>query len=956
MGYPDPASRATELTTAADLRLTTGVARRLVARIEGLNYDFWQPSNRAASPLAGVNGWRTPLDCLDVDAEASSGLDLRKMAVDVSGLTLYLSNTYDANGNWTHATNNPDTSYLLAQQFAPARTPPQNRCYLRRNSETDAWVLPLPSSGYIHVDVDPSDRGFASSGVAYLNGEPFSYTSIDTTTNFAGQTIGRFKGVVRGLYPAVGASGVARAYPILSEGSSTFGTSITPYPDSLFGRLVVLYAATLQSDGTWSAFSDAEPLWSGYLDHQVNYDAAEGRFELACFSLVNGLEDRSAARELPTGLLRGINLSGTNTDQRTLRISVGAFSKEFTVDAAHYATPLELAQEVVSKAKLAFFPNSLSVYATDRGLEFSTYSSTTTELSGRFTHTGRALGLPDADTSTLSFVRNSPGAVVPWESYHPGEPGANGGNLYTGLDRVITKQGDTTTTQAFVSLSRVFAYDANGQQVEIEDSRAGVLAYTGSSGRQRILSLTADAMREIGWWAGHRVGEEPCEVKNCLFMTTTDVYGSEELTSLSDGPFSFLLRCLVSTGGTTGAHNGTYDTMAPEFSLGVPADLVDTQGFLDADAAIAGDALTGRWYQASIDTTSWLEILQRECMLFGYALAFTRGKLRLLRVVEDLYVETLDAGTNAEFLETSVVESDARSTITAWDVRAFQDASKGELSKRKIEISDAAARELSTRHEIKLEHPGIGRWESHPLGPFFASDTQLSSALVGHFSLGWSSMLRYALQKVQVSLAPEMAIRIGIGDAVRYQNENHPSPDGSGAMSVDRLGIVTNIAWSYAGENAWTGQATILLYSGASPLDAHPWAPGALVDNAGSEGWSGTPGFYLAVEQFAFGDSTIDSEDGEAFVAGDEILVIHTHTTDPTSPSVQGPFTVSGYDAANNRLYLSGSPSISLVSDSEYVVVPADYTDIGGAQRLRASHQASATTHALDGDNPDIYA
>ena len=947
------------MTVAADLQARTGTQRRLVLRIDGLNYDFWQDHDVAA-PSAGVDGWRTPLRCLEVEGEGGGELDVREMRASTSALEIKLRNVYDSSGNYTHLTNDPNTTYLLAQLFAPGRWTTGAETHLRKTG-TESYLTPGTTTITCNNNTD-----FPSSGTAYIGPIAFTYT------NTAGPSSGKytFTGVTLGVYPCIGTSaymGKSIRIDPDEEAGHTAGLAVTQYPRTLLGRRVALYVATLQASGSWSTFANSELLWCGHVDIAVGYDSGDGCWRLSCKSLLSSLEDSTIGGDMLTAGLLGINLGGpigldfsatidalTGVPPTLSQYATFAAS----LPAAWYGTHQDLAREVAAlfndSANWTGLTNQLVVsirYEENRYI-FGAYLSggggwrlkigPADGTGSGWLHPLAALGFPQY----VEIRASEPVAAefAPFEAYHPLNARCNGNTLYTSAaETPFTDQGDSS--QAYLLLTNTHDTAANTGVGRQAGSR--VVGYTASaySAPRRSFTLGTPAWDTgIRAYAGTRVAGDKCEVKQCFFH-------ADFITS--KGPFETLLYPLLSTGSQDGVYNGAYDEAPPQLAVGVQDDLVDTDSFLAADRVIATEPLGARPYSLLLQSEQpWLELLQRECKLFGYFLAWSRGKLTLKRGLApgvNEYVETLSESSNAQPIERPRIELLADHVVNSWQVKAHYDAAEDDFHDSSITINDRNSQEaLRQSSSVKVEHPG--------LLPPWEGIAWLAAGLQQLFDGGNASrpLLAQPMQRVEISLGPAYAIRIYAGDVVRYQSDNHPDPYGSGSMSVDALGLVTSVQWNW---HTWTASATLLLYAANDALSLTPWAPAATVVReaiAEGAGWNSS-GDYLTLEEHDFGDSGSDNEDGQAFLEDDEILIIWTHPTDPSSGSTQGPFTVDYYDDSTDRLYLKNSPSITLTAGREYVVVFADWGSATISQKARGMWQASTTTHKLSTDQALRY-
>jgi len=946
------------MTVSADLQLAFGVRRRLVLRIDGLNYDFWQPHDIAA-PTAGTDGWRAPLNVLEVDGDSSAGLDLAKQRVQLGTLEFKLRNIYSTASVKSPLTNDTNTSYLLAQLFAPGRWSTGAVAHLMRTA-AENYLTP----GTTSISCTCNDD-FPASGTAHIGRWAFSYTgktdaSPDPYT---------FDVCDIGVYPAFGTDSFATSIRIdpNEEIGHTAGSAITQYPQTMMGRRVGLYVVTLQADGTWPAFSAAELLWPGVIDIDASYVSSEGCFSFSASSMLSALDNErtggvsTVGRNLPAGEIYGFNLPAesiaiTIYEYEVLANAVqvvGADTISFPADVYPTRDAVVAALKAAVQASTpGGYQTLLSLSLVDGVYTASIYvgasGSYTVEIrpGSIFSHVLHCLGLPQF-IQLGAYVGDLKASQPPFESYTPLSVRDTGGYIYTTTRYAISSQGTGATARAYCLLTNAFRHaDRSGSGTEptawpVAHSAGSIFSINGTSALRLTLANHQPDYATSDAHAGTRIGGDLCEAKTiALFDDRFDSAG---------GPFEALLPFMLSTGEQDGSYNGAYDKAPPELGIGVQAALVDTASFIAADNAISGEPLAARErYIVTQSEIPWMDLIQRECLLFGFFLAFSRGMFRMRRALApdaNLSTETLTADSGAQLVERPDISQNMGTVVNSWQVRPWYDPAKDELDKRSITLNDSDSIEaLGATKSIKLEHPGL-------IPPARTNSASwITAALEQLFSQGAvRPMLGWPMQRVDVSLGSKYVTRIGIGEVVRYQNDNHPDPFGSGAMSVDALALVTDISWNY---RTWTARASLAIYARGDLLSVTPWAPAATINI--EAGWTGDPSYYLTLDAHTFGASATDSEDGSVFVEDDVIEVRWSHPTDPASGETLGPYTVDHYDASNNRLYLKSSPSITLTSGREYVITPAGWSSVVSSQKTGGLFQAGLT-YKIDTDEAQRY-
>lgn len=398
--------------------------------------------------------------------------------------------------------------------------------------------------------------------------------------------------------------------------------------------------------------------------------------------------------------------------------------------------------------------------------------------------------------------------------------------------------------------------------------------------------------------------------------------------------------------GTAGYNDDKYDNCPPEISLNIPSALLDIDSFKRADNAVraAFPSISERPLTILDGGDTFAEVLRRECSLFGYCVAFDRGKLRLKSVydpeLKDALV-TLDDSNHATYDAMPDVETSVDTVINQRTFVINHNPFNGE--KRTITVSDRESIEGlgGIVKSVKLDHPGV-----RPVGV-----GQVTPAMVAELTaltLQASHILRYPAQRIRRTLSPPLFNRVFVGDVVPVSaSYGHPDPMGSGDMSISTIGIVLDVKWNY---ESLTGDVDLLLYSRYDWLNATPWAPAALVDRTASNaGWTvGTKTLTLIAREF--GSSSADSHDGATFAEDQALMIIERDPADPTSPATIACTVDSAeYDTATRALVIKEdiSGSFDTTGATEYLITFADWGSATAAQKLLGTWHASPTTHLL---------
>jgi hypothetical protein len=445
------------------------------------------------------------------------------------------------------------------------------------------------------------------------------------------------------------------------------------------------------------------------------------------------------------------------------------------------------------------------------------------------------------------------------------------------------------------------------------------------------------------------MGDDPVLVQNVLVLRST--FGA---STTFRGPFELLLFPLLSTGDTD-YNDSTYDKLPFDCSVAIQDDLVDTQSFLDADNTVCckhPDAAWRREYIIGDDGgVSWSDLLARECKLFGYVLTQDAGVLTLKSIRDhalDKWLVTLSESDTATPDEMPRASMSRRGIINKWEVSTGYDYASQEYRSSVTLIDSDSVTALGSGGELTIEHPGLFRYMPSGFEPAIALRALFDE---------YRDLFRFPWYETTMTLQPMLIGTVFIGDVVRFQHNNFPDPLGTGSMTVDARAIVIDVAWTYGGEGAWTGTATLLVYSRYDGTDKYPWACAAMTNQgAGDNGWDATNHHFTLLEH-EFGDSGTDSEDGATFDEDDEIWVIEASPADPTSYLSWGPLVVDNYNTSTNELHVKNTPTLSgWQSDRYYVIVPADWANAPTDQRSRNTWQATTADLTLNSaDDPQRY-
>ncbi len=940
------------MSVTTDLATADGVHRRLFLRIDGYPYDLWQRGEEDPPDIAG--GWsRDPLVCLHPPGQFSAGLDITKMAVELDAIQFELEDIEESAG-----------VSRFGVLFAPAAwdsNPHARTKYGTAYNEyidADAAIIPMEDTSQ-----------FPASGTAYMGQETFTYTGKTAAPAAS------FTGCTRGLYPCVGTNW---AQTVLRPVAKTQGMSMAvgTVPFSWIGRRVALYITTWdRTTGTWNAEAQIERLWCGYLDDSIDQEGKTGIWKLSCANIMKLLDTKIPSSQ-PTVRLRGINLLGDEgrlVDITVYNPNTGAVTNSTTgfalAVAGYYDNIGNLYTEVNNRLNILWATLGWGLQmGAKRGLngQGEIWAVTagggdqdirvrpSTKMSSSTNHVLQALGFDGR--KELAWRINNGGAVTHktasyYVEYHPLHQKCNDGRLYctsdaaTAADELIDDQGDNNSTLAAAQIK-----DAELDPFQARTKGTYFPRYTaktaGPVSGSAYLTLYYPELSVISLdgYVGAKAGDKQVEIQQVLCPKW-----APDNTQIPRGPFELLVFSLLST-GTSGYNDATYDVMPAIFSVGMQVDLVDKQSFLDADAMLKSKDLAQRKAYIIPKGTSWLELLKRECQLFGYVLRWARGQLSvvpsILPAVDD-YDVTLDASNNLDPNEWPDTERSTDTVINRYQVKALYDSSTDKYGPA-ITINDHDSQEGQNKliKEITIEHPGIYQSDKTSL-----AKQLLEAELIGR-------PLRFPSTVVQRTLAPTLFNRVYVGDVVRFISERIMDPAGSGARSVDTYALVLNASWDLTERNAYVGQCTLMLLTQYSGYGS-PWAPAALVDKSmGDPGWDG--GMHAANDQLQlialqWGTGT-DFDDGAVFQATHEVYIIERAASDPAAPNIYGPFAcLNDYEVDGNEiLTLEGGAGAAIAAagwdgDKEHVVVFADYDEVVTAQKTLATFQAAPLSMWLGG-------
>ena len=977
------------MTVAADLQLQHAPRRRLFLRISGLQPALWEHVDETLTCIWGSFTWGAPeaiwgldtggLRCLRApEQEWSQGLNLGTMEVAPSSMMIELDDIEDP--------ADPGKSYF-GKLFAPARYLSGARTVIDSSTIiadvlADATSIPVQNTS-----------AFPAAGEAHIGQECFSYASK------SGGGSPSLDGCVRGLYPAVDVTtpwGATYRRPLVDSNGNGIDVdgwrTVSVYPYTIVGRMVALYVTTWDmATGCWNPESSAELVWVGRITGSVRYSPTRAAWQLGCESIAKDF-DRTVGGEPQAVDLRRINLTGSAgrkfrcIETGRIRHSGFVFPVEgvdvaggvFTVPVGFY-TADDLLDTIIGllnnragwtnytpayPGRLSFGKTTVDGQKTltvinqfadgDRGFALIPYDeSSTPGAYGPPCHAWIALGydLTGGQRRTV-IVKEGTGGYKqeelfspeskPFLAYHPLNALCNGGQLGVDLGpgTLWADQGDWGAGHPRACVSVTGARpDGSGDG---ESKAVYVAAYaeigidtSGTSPTAVLELIESPPFYPYVGYIGQRAGENKIKVEQ-RYIPAYELWGGRER-----GPFEILLDSLLSTG--TPGYNGAYDVLPTGTGIAFPESLVDAQSFLDADASLGASLLAARKEYVIAPGSPWSTLLHRECQLFGYFLAWDRGKYRLRSGRSEAFSSwtlTLGESTRAADREWATPESSAETVVNVWHYKLDYDLSEKKY-RREITIRDSESCEgLALTKAVELEHPGIY------FDPGAEADALLD--LIRTQLLSKQQTLRFPQQLVDVTLAPPYAGRAAIGDVVAYESSRHPDPFGSGSMTTSCLAQVIDLAKSF---RRWTAKAKLML---CARQVVCPWSPSAVVDFSASNGGWDAANYRLTLAARTYGEAT-DSPDGAAFQAGDLITLIEMAPFDDYAAQEWGPLTVAKAFEADgaglltlSAVTLAGWPGGG-TGGKEFAITACDYSNAPVLQRARGTWQADARDRTFAG-------
>jgi len=528
-------------------------------------------------------------------------------------------------------------------------------------------------------------------------------------------------------------------------------------------------------------------------------------------------------------------------------------------------------------------------------------------------------------------------------AWHPLHRDYNSSKLYVSKSDVFwVDQGDASTPQACVKVDDT----TTAPYWNLQNKEGTYYARYSSrvTTNANYLVLTTDPQKVVSadGFVNQEYGKDAVEVQQVYIPHyKPNVNG----TGSPRGPFELLLYPLLST-GTRGYNHATYDKCPIDLGLAVQKELVDISSFLQADKyALSGTSGLGhRRLYAITKSTSWLELVQMECKLFGFVMVWRKGKLRLRPVLHapgvDGWTKTLSDSSRANPEEVPTVVMSTATVVNQYACRLRYDVGQDKFGPPII-ITDVDSVLAQGTKQVKIDHTGVS------FGPNSIENAR--DILESNLLERW---IRFPLPVLTQSLAPTYVNEVFAGDVVKYTSSLIPDPYGSGTMTTSTLATVLSSTWDYL---QGVGECLLMLHDRSL---AAAWAPAALVDRTVAGGGLHNASNQIQLIPYTFTSSTSIFTDGNAVAehAGWAVEIIERSPVDPTAPKTFGPWnTVAAYFTSNHCVQVPPDDFAGwdTTGNTEYFMTFANVSVINVTQLNddKGTWQANADTELLFGTN-----
>jgi hypothetical protein len=928
------------MTVTSDLKSATRSHVVGYIAIEGVNFFFFEYSDKGA-PGTG-DGWsREPKVCLNPPREYSNAIDVGTASPQVSAMTFGLEDVKDSDG----------TSFF-GKLFATGRwtfNPHARTAYgngLQDQIDANAEYIPLKALGALSAN----SNGF-------ITRESINWG--DTNTN-------GLLNVGKGLWPSVNPSGTyGYTYSTPPDGEPGTPPHVGSVGFAMNGRRVAYYITTWDAaTGAFNSESQSRLVWTGRISNEIQYAGEDdGTWKVACLSITDELESGKIPSALSISHLQKLNCQGPRglsfkidyydsngalRVKKTITINAGAYTaKELVIEINNHMPvsytsggwvdvsvpsnyPIIFVSTNIDKTKHSFFGITGHNEGAGKFVITPVVNGETCHCLGALGFDSRTALTVDASKKDANGIHYRGEAAAPnktFDAYHPLSQAYNGAKLYVEDADVFWKdQGDANTAQACVRIDDAILSpfgnlsDKEGGYFARYSSR--VLTKTVVASNYLVLTTDPQSIISADGYVGQKTGAEKAEVKQIYIPHyRPNVNG----TGTPRGPFELLLYPLLSS-GTKGYNHAKYDKCPVDLSMAIQSELVDVQSFLQADKfAMGGTSGLGNRKLYIIDKpTTWMELIRRECKLFGYILVWRDGKLAVKSIMHtagvDTWTNTLDDGTMADPLETPSVSISSGTVVNQYKCKMKYDARQDKFGALII-VTDVDSKLSQGTKEISIEHPGID----------FGTNQKINAQKVLESNL-LERWIRFPLPVITRSLAPSYVDRVFPADIVKYISSLIPDPHGSGTRTTDCLATVLSSTWDYG---SGIGQVMLILHDRKL---ASAWSPAALVDRTAAGGGFDNAADQVKLVDYTFATNSSLFHDGNAVAeeSGWAVKIIERAAADPTNPTTFGPFnTGAAYYSANKYIQLPSGTDMNgwdISGNTEYVVTFSRYQSINQSQ------------------------
>jgi len=952
------------MTVSTDLQTNTGSHLLGYLAIEGVEPLLFEHSD-----LGPPTGWtRSAKVCLDPPTSFANEVDLGEARPQISSATFSLQDIKEsdgtsffgklfATGKWTfspHARMKPGASF-------------------QSQVDANADFIPLKAVGAMSAN---------SNGFITRESINWGDTNADGLQN-----------VVKGQWPSVSIdSNYGYSYRTPPDDGSGYLPHVGSVGFAITGRRVAYYITTYdRTTGEFNSQANSELVWTGRISNEIQWAGGEdGTWKVSCDSLTNELSEKVPAA-MSVGALKLINIQGDkgrylkiyeygkdgNLNQYWfITIAKGVYTPETLVkelqNKIDNATPgISFGQDghwlnnsavvsyiTVIKDKKWFgtvssVPGKISITFVSTFSPAASSIPVTVEIDpapgGETNHAMGALGFPSRGKSFAAMKEQPSGTNIYATSidgdtysdaYHPLHQDYNGSKMYVkDADIFWDDQGDAATAQACVRIDDVELAPFWNLK---EKTGAYYARYSAKDTTANVLTLTTDpdSIVSSDGYIGQQTRKEEVEVQQVYIPHyKPNVNG----TGSPRGPFELLLYPLLST-GTRGYNHATYDKCPIDLGLAIQKELVDVQSFKQADKYALSQPIGHRKIYAITKPTSWLELVQRECKLFGYILVWRKGKLRLRPVLHspgvDGWTKTLSDSTRANPEEVPTVVMSTSTVVNQYACRLRYDVRQDKFGPPVI-ITDVDSVLAQGTKQVKIDHPGIDFGTNQLVGAKKLLDTNLLER--------W---IRFPLPTLTQSLVPTLVNEIFAGDIVKYTSSLIPDPYGTGTMTTACLATVLSSTWNY---RDGVGECLLMLHDRNL---ASAWAPAALVDRTVAGGGLHNASNQIQLVPYTFTSNTSVFSDGNAVAehAGWAVEIVERSPVNALSPNTFGPWnTVAAYFTANHCVQVPPDDFAGwdTTGNTEYLMLFANISVINTSQYAdgKGTWQANAATELLAGTN-----